>query len=90
MEVISSRFQSLFNKEENTKYKSENEILKKENEDLRAENEKLNKQYILLNQKIEEEEKDKNDLNDNFESDGEDIFEYSQDVQKKLEKHEDE
>ena len=32
----------------------------------------------------------KNDLNDIYESDGEDIFEYSQDVQKKLEKHEDE
>ncbi len=45
---------------ENNIYKNENAILKQENEELKNENDKLNKQYILLNHKIEEEEKNKN------------------------------
>ena len=48
---------------ENNIYKNENEILKKENEELKTENDKLNKQYVQLNHKIDEEEKNKNAFN---------------------------
>ena len=48
---------------ENNKYKNENMILKKENEEIKSENEKLNKQYIQLNHKIEEDEKNKTEYN---------------------------
>ena len=38
----------------NTKYKNDIEIIRKENLDLKEENDKLNKQYIILNKKIDE------------------------------------
>ena len=44
---------------EKNKLKKENEILKKENEELKKLNNKLNSQYIQLNRKIEEDEKNK-------------------------------
>lgn len=71
--------------------KSEKKIDKKENKGSKTNNNLNDKKYKIKKSKNKkEEEKDKNDLNDIFESDGEDIFENSQDVQKKLEKHEDE
>ena len=48
---------------ENSKLKTANEIIKKENEELKIENDKLNRQYIQLNHKIEEEEKNKMEIN---------------------------
>ena len=39
---------------ENSKYKNDIEIIRKENLDLKEENDKLNKQYVLLNKKIDE------------------------------------
>ena len=44
---------------EKNKLKKENEVLKKENEELKKLNNKLNTQYIQLNRKIEEDEKNK-------------------------------
>jgi len=47
---------------EKNKLKNENEVLKKENEELKVINNKLNSQYIQLNLKIEEDEKNKKEV----------------------------
>ena len=47
---------------EKNKLKNENEVLKKENEELKIMNNKLNSQYVQLNLKIEEDEKNKKEI----------------------------
>ena len=82
------------NKEKKTtNKKSEKKVDKKENKGSKKNNidDKKDKDKNSKNKKEDDKNKtDEKDLNDIFDSDGEDIFEYSKDVKEKLEKHEDE
>ena len=82
------------NKEKKTtNKKSEKKVDKKENKGSKKNNvdDKKDKDKNSKNKKEDDKNKtDEKDLNDISDSDGEDIFEYSKDVEEKLEKHEDE
>ena len=82
------------NKEKKTtNKKSEKKFEKKENKGSKKNNIDDNKDKDKNSKNKKEDDKnktDEKDLNDIFDSDGEDIFEYSKDVKEKLEKHEDE
>ena len=60
LSILEKENENLF--KEKNKLKNENEVLKKENEELKVINNKLNSQYIQLNLKIEEDEKNKKEV----------------------------